>query len=287
MPTLKNRRLSAGGREALWAAAFLAPSLTGTLIFSLLPFLGTAASSFLDAQGSFVFLHWYGDVLNNGAFLLAAKNTARFLAICVPLLLVMSLALAQGLQYVGSQPLRGAYLLPMVIPVSSAAFLWQLLFDANGILNGTLAAFGMEPQSWLQSGTAFWVLAASYLWRNAGFTMVLLLAALNNIPASVYEAARVDGAGTLRIWRSITLPLIKPSLLVTAVLSLINGFKVFREAYLISGSYPHESIYMLQHLFNNWFTRMEAERMSAAAMLTAFALAVLIALLNRLWKEAV
>jgi len=114
--------------------------------------------------------------------------------------------------------------------------------------------------------------------------MVLWLAGLDTISVSLYEAARVDGAGALRCFRYITLPGLAPTMGTVAVISLLNSFKVFREAYLISGPYPHDSIYQLQHLFNNWFTDMDISRLCAAAVLLCIVLAALILLIQHFWQ---
>lgn len=117
------------------------------------------------------------------------------------------------------------------------------------------------------SGKAFWVLSACYIWKNLGYDMILWLAGLGAIPEEQYEAARVQGAGAWACFRYITLPQLKETLFVTALLSFVNAFRVFREAYLLAGEYPHESIYMLQHLFNNWFVNLDIQKMTAAAVL--------------------
>ena len=104
--------------------------------------------------------------------------------------------------------------------------------------------------------------------------MMLWLAGLNAIPQELYEAARVDGAGSWQCFCCITLPGLKGTAFLTAVLSVINSFKVFREAYLVAGDYPHESIYMLQHLFNNWFVSLDIQKMSAASVMVEAALLI-------------
>ena len=180
--------------------------------------------------------------------------------------------------------MRACFLLPMAIPVSSVALLWQLFFSNNGALNGILVTLNAGVQDWMNTGSAFWVLVGSYIWRNIGYNMVLLLAALSNIPQSLYEASEVDGASSVRKFASITLPQLGPSLYVVTVLSMLNTFKVYREAYLAAGNYPHDSIYLLQHLYNNWFTKLELDKLSTAAVLTSIVICALILLLQRKWK---
>ena len=99
-------------------------------------------------------------------------------------------------------------------------------------------------------------------------------------------AARVDGAGEWQCFFKITLPNLKSSLYTITVLSFLNSFKVFREAYLVAGDYPHESIYMMQHLFNNWFRGFSFDKMAAAAVCTGGVLMIAILALQRLWEDS-
>lgn len=129
------------------------------------------------------------------------------------------------------------------------------------------------------------MLVFSYIWKNLGYDMALWLAGLSGIPSTVYEAAQVDGAGPMTIFRRITLPGLLPSLYTITVLSFLNSFKVFREAYLGGGGLPHTSMYLLQHLFNNWFRELSMDKLAAAAVLVAAVILVLILLLRRAWDE--
>ena len=126
------------------------------------------------------------------------------------------------------------------------------------------------------------MLVFTYLWKNAGYDMVLWLSGLSGIPPALYESAALDGAGAAQRFFRITLPGLRPTLFTAAVLSLLNSFKVFREAYLIAGGYPHRSIYMLQHLFNNWFLQLDTDKLCAGAVLLALAAAGAAALLQGL-----
>lgn len=259
-------------RAAPWL--FLAPSLCGVTLFVLAPFAETVRRSFCDTLGrQAVGLANYQSVLQNAAFRLAVRNTVRFTTVCVPLLLGLSLLLALALR---SRPLRGTrwaqryrttFLLPMAIPVASIALLWQVLFAQNGLLNTLLGTHC----DFLGSDAAFWVLIATYVWKNAGYTSVLWSGGLDAIPKELYEAAAVDGAGTVRQFTAVTLPQLGPTLAGTGILSLLNTGKVFREAYLVAGAYPPQSIYLLQHLFNNWFLALDLPRLCAAAVLVALA----------------
>ncbi|NJP39870.1 sugar ABC transporter permease [Oscillospiraceae bacterium HV4-5-C5C] len=275
-------------REAGAALLFLLPSLLGIGAFFLLPFLDTIRRSFYDVLGQrFVGVASYQSVLQNQAFQLASINTARFITICIPLLLALSMLLALLVRAVkpAGRTHKTLFLLPMAVPVASLVLLWQALFSDRGLVNGFLARRGQQPVSFMESSAAFWVLIVTYLWKNSGYDMILWLAGLDGISDSLYDAAHVDGAGWLQTFRFITLPSLAPTVGLVAILSLLSSFNVFREAYLVAGSYPHDSIYQLQHLFNNWFVKLEISRLCAAAVLLALVLLIFILLLLRLFRD--
>lgn len=266
-----NESLRPGLRQERRAAALLlAPSLAGASVFYLVPFVEVVRRSFTDALGRrFVGLTNYKTVLANSAFRTAAANSARFLCVCIPALLALSLVMALLIRAAGrrGKMFSASFLLPLAVPVASIVLLWKVLFAQNGLVNTVLMALELQPMDFMGTGAAFWVLIATYLWKNSGYDMVLWAAGLDRIPKSQYEAAAVDGANAWQVFRAITWPGLRPTLGLTALLSLINSFKVFREAYLVAGSYPHESIYLLQHLFNNWFLDLELGRITAAAVI--------------------
>lgn len=291
--TMPGSRRNSDGPAAI---LFLLPSLLGTAAFMLVPFAETVRRSFCDALGKKVVgLANYQSVLENTAFQLAARNTVRFLCTCVPILLLCSLFLALGVQTVAKQRngrdtrrgkvFRTSFLLPMAIPVASIVILWKVLFAQNGLVNGLICSLGGHAVDFMGTEAAFWVLVFTYVWKNAGYDMILWLAGLDGISADLYEAASVDGANAWQKFFYITLPNLLPTLTLVSVLSLLNSFKAFREAFLVGGNYPHESMYLLQHLFNNWFLSLDLPRLTAAAVLMALALSGLILALQRIWTR--
>lgn len=272
------------GREARAALCFLAPSLGGILMMAVIPTLDVVRRSLFSAMGNkFVGLANFASVLTNESFLLAVKNTGRFLLLCIPLLLTLSLLTASLLmrQRWCQSLLKTTYLLPMVIPVTSVVLIIQAVFSKNGLLSALCTLFGKTPVDWLNSEYAFFVLVLCYLWKNFGYNVVLWMAGLSAIPNELYEAARIDGANEWQCFRHITLPQLKPTVFMTTVLALINSFKVFREAYLVAGRYPHNSIYMLQHILSNWFTNLDMQKISAAAVLLMAAICLAVFLIAR------
>lgn len=252
---------------------FLLPSLLGVIIFVFLPFIDSIKRAFFEAMSSkFVGIKNFENVINNDAFILASKNTIKFLFTCIPLLLIISLLLAFMICNLKKYKefIKTAYLVPMSIPVASVVLIWKVFFHSNGLINKYLSMFGYTSNvEYLNSSKAFYVLVFTYIWKNCGYTMILWLAGLSSINSSIYEAAAVDGCSKFKQFIYITLPNLKITLFTVTTLSIVNSFKVFREAYLISGDYPHESIYMMQHLFNNWFVSLDVQKMCAAAVIMA------------------
>ena len=277
-----------GRTKKNWVAwAFFLPHFLGVACFTLLPMLRVLAGSFQSAVGGrWMGLQNYLAVLKNPAFRIAVSNTGKFIGVCIPILLAASLALALGLRALvwGSRGLRTAFLLPMAVPAASVVLVWKVLFHEQGLINGVLAGFGAEV-NWMNSGAAFWMLVISYLWKNLGYTVVLWTAGLAGIPESVYEAAQVDGASPMQTFWHITLPNLRPAAYSITVLSLLNSFKVFREAWLVAGDYPHESMYLLQHLYNNWFRELDFDKIAAASVMTSLVVLALIGLLQLAWDK--
>ena len=263
--------------------AFLLPSFLGVVFFVLLPFLDVFKRSFTTAvTGEFVGIQNYVTVYENRAFRLAVGNTLRFTLVCLPLLLVLGLLAALLLTNMKqAQLLKSFFLLPMAMPAATIVLIWKMTFSESGFLNRLLSAH----TDYMGTSLAFWVLVFSYVWKNLGYTVVLWLAGILAIPEDYIQAAKVDGAGKGRIFFSIILPQLKGCMYTITVLSFLNSFKVFRESYLVSGAYPHESMYLLQHLFNNWFVYLELDKMAAAAVCIGIVLLGVILFLEKLWEE--
>lgn len=252
-------------REAAIGLLLAAPAVMGLLAFLVLPFGYTFLRSFTTGLGwgRFVGLENYAQLFENRLFLLALKNTFLFLACGLALILPLSLFLALLLQKAGKwgKPLALALLFPMVLPVSAIVIVVNLVFAENGLLSQLTG-----PTPWMDSPFAFVILLGLYLWKNVGIGVVILLAGLTIIPGELYESANMDGAGKWTRLTKVTLPMLRPELLVVTILSSLNAFKNFREAFVLGGDHPHESIYMLQHFMNNNFENMNFPRLSVAAV---------------------
>ena len=269
-------------------------------MFVLAPFADVCRRSLTTAvTGEFRGIDNYKLVFENKAFWLAAGNTAKFVLVCLPLLIGLGLIIACFLsRFTRVHFLKSAFLFPMAVPAATVVLVWKLIFDRQGFLNLFLTRLGEAAYSagvlqsapvfdidYMGTGAAFWVLVFSYIWKNLGYTVVLWLTGILSISTQTREAARVDGAGEFTCFVRIIMPNLKPVLYTITVLSFLNTFKAFREAYLVAGSYPDESMYLLQHLFNNWFTNLDFDKMAAAAVILGFILFAAILLLQKLWDE--
>lgn len=270
---------------------FLIPSLSGVILFYAFPFVDVVKRSFMDAMGNqFMGMENYRTVLKNSSFHLAAGNTLRFTMVCIPLLLLISFAEALLISALTdrSNIFRTTLVLPMVIPAASMVLIWKILLCPEGVLNQWLTIISGRPWNtdWAFSSWAFPILTATYLWKHMGYDMILWLAGLAGIPHELYEAAQMDGAGTItKLWY-ITLPGLKGSFGLIGILSIVNSFRVYREAYLLAGTYPDSSIYLLPHLFAHWFLRLDIQKMTASAvMLTS--LCIVPVLLFYLYKKCI
>lgn len=280
---MKKRRIPAG----TW---FVIPGLLGFALFYILPFCVSFGYAFLSrpVNGSFVGLKNFAELFVNRAYLKGLINTLRFIGISVPLNMGLSLGIAM---LIGKLKKRRElfsliFLIPLVIPSGSMVFFWKSLFSYDGALNGLLTAAGIAKINWLDSSLALFVMVLIFVWKNLGYNMVLYLTGLNNIPKDYYEAASVDGAKPWGAFWHITLPQLAPTSVLVLIMSIINSFKVFREIYLITGSYPHDSIYTLQHFMNNMFSSLNYPRLTTATTVLVVIIAVFTQSLLNLERRA-
>lgn len=280
-------------RERMVSLAFVSPSLLGILVFFVLPFFVVIYYAFVNnpVLHEFVGFDNFRNLFQNASFRLAAKNTAIFSLIAVPSAVIGSLLLACMLSQ--KIPLRSQIrtfmLSPLMVPVASIVLIWQVIFSNNGALNDFLAHFGVDKIDWMKSEFNRYVVILLFLWKNIGYDMILFLAALSNVPVDIQEMAMLEGAGSVRIFFQIKLRYIFPTILFVTILSLINSMKIFREVYLLTGKYPYDGLYLLQHFMNNTFESMDYQKLSAAALVMAAVMVIIIGLLflvdNRLGKD--
>lgn len=265
------------------SALYLLPSVIGVALFFVLPFLVVIYYSLIDnpISTNFVFFDNFISLLKNKAFKMAAANSLKFSFTAVPLAVVLSLGVAFLLDknIPGKSRIRTAFLSPMMVPIASVILIWQVLFHYNGLVNEWLMKFGVERIDWLKSEYAPVVVVVLFIWKNLGYNMILFMAALANIPKEVVEVAELESATKWQIFWHLKVRYLSSSILFVTILSLINSFKVFREVYLLTGDYPYESLYMLQHYMNNMFRSLDYQKLSAAAIIMSLFMIVLIGIL--------
>ena len=161
--------------------------------------------------------------------------------------------------------------------------IWQVLFDYNGVINDITALFGVSPVEWLKSDYGYMVVVLLFLWKNIGYNMIMFMSALSAVPKGIIEVAMLDGCGAVRRFFMIKMRYLASTISFVTIMSLINSFKVFREVYLLTGNYPYDSMYTLQHFMNNTFSNFEYQKLSSAAVVLCLIMIVIIGIL--LWVD--
>jgi multiple sugar transport system permease protein len=164
----------------------------------------------------------------------------------------------------------------MVVPVASVVLVFQVLFDFNGVASEMLQFFGLQKIDWMKSNWGPVVVLVLFMWKNLGYNMILFLGALGNIPKDALEVAYLDTNSAWTIFWKIKIHYLSPTLLFVTIISLINSFKTFREVYLLTGSYPFHTMYILQHYMNNMFDSMDYQKLSSAAILMSIVMTLII-----------
>jgi multiple sugar transport system permease protein len=285
--------------RSLWGWLFAGPALAVVVVFFLLPVLAALVLSVTDydlyAIASihnvrFVGLRNYIDLLSNPLFWQALGNTLYFVIVGVPLSLAASLG---GAVLVHSKVarwqgfFRTAYFAPSVTTVVAVAVIWRyLLHTRYGLINYALASFGFAPIDWL--GDPHWSMPAIILfavWKNFGYNLVILLAALGTIPSDLCEAAELDGAGAWKRFVHVTLPGIRGTLVFVGILTVAGYFQLFAEPYVMTQGGPAQStmsvLYLLYDEGFKWWNLGRASAVAFVLFLLMYATALLQTRLTR------
>ncbi len=270
-------------REVLNTIVFMLPSLLGVLVFFVLPFLVVIVYAFVSDNTNYDFVGFenFISLFGNSAFRLALKNTGIFSLISVPLVVIIPLMLAVLLE--SNIPLKSTFrtifLSPMIVPAASVILIWQVLFDYHGVVNELVQKFGGMSVEWFKSDYGIIIVVLLFLWKNIGYNMIMFMSALSAIPRDIVEVAMLDGCSSVRRFFSIKLRYLASTISFVTIMSLINSFKVFREVYLLTGDYPYEAMYTLQHFMNNTFGRYDYQKLSSAAIVLSLIMIVIISVL--------
>jgi len=281
--------------------AFAAPALLIITVFFFVPVLSALIVSLTDfdlyaladiRNLRFVGLDNYRQLLHAPQFWRAVANTGYFVAVGVPLSLAASLASAllvnSRLAYC-SAFFRTALFAPVVTTLVAVAVVWRyLLHTRYGLINYALAHVGIHPIDWL--GDPHWALPAIILlavWKNFGYNMVIFMAALHSIPVDLYEAARLDGASRWQEFGRITLPMLRPTLLLVSILTVAGYFQLFAEPYVMTQGGPLQStVSVLYFMYEEGFKWWNLGSASAVAFLLFLMILAVTALQVRLTRDA-
>lgn len=246
------RRASLAMTDRSWGYAFIAPMLLGYTLFVLLPIAATFGISLtnwsLISKPEWIGLDNYRTLFLDSEFYVVVRNTLYFTALLLPANLILCLGLAWLLKdkFRGVGFFRTAVFTPVVTSVVVWGIVWKYIFQTdNGIINVALRMIGVQGPAWLfTSALAIPLVAFVTLIKGLGMNMVILIGAMQDVPGHYYEAARLDGASGWRQFRSITLPLIAPSIFLVTIMTVIGSLKVFGQIYSLTGGGPGNSSYV-------------------------------------------
>jgi len=286
---------AAATRSDRSAYLFLLPSALVLGLFLVYPIVWSLLASFREIglgdlmdirlwslPGTWTGLKNYRALFGDALFRKSLLNTAYFAAIFIPGTLVVSLLLAllvrEGIRGVGF--FRAAFFLPYVVSIVAAGLVWRWMFDGErGLVNALVSAMGGTGPDWLgHPKLAMVVIALMSVWRWSGYFMLIFLAGLEAIPSPVYEAARVDGVGPWRTFRSVTLPLLRRPMLFALIVLLIRAQNIFQEVYVMTGGGPGNSTVTVAYLI--WQTAFRSFMIGRGAALSylLFLVVVVVAL---------
>lgn len=241
---------------------FLLPGILGLILFFMVPLGIVIWISFFDDNG--MTLHHYKQALESKAFQLALRNTLILILFGIPMILAAGMGAALAFQRLfqwnvsGTRFLFLMHLLPMVLPPAVVALLMEILFPYRRGVAVACLMIGL------------------YIWRNIPYMLLSGFLGLRNLPEDIRSAAKLDGAGETQLLRYIILPFLRPYLLVGVVLALLGVFRVFRESFLLFGSYPDQSVYYIQNYMNNLFRSNQYRQLAAVSDLFLIGLSVLL-----------
>ena len=292
-----NRRPGLKREEYRAAFILLLPASIGLILFSFIPILQALQLSFYDApllstQRTFVGLENYATALSDPVFIRAMLNTVVYAVEAVILQVLVALALALLIRnyYPGIGFFRSAYFLPVVTSLVVVSTVWKIMYHTeNGLINSVLRTAALPSIPWLTSpDVALWSIVILGLWKEVGFSMLVLLGGLHSIPRDYYEAAAIDGATGGRSFWHITLPLLRRAMLFVVVLSTINAFKLFTPVYVMTDGGPSDSTQtMVFYIFQSVFRYFKMGYASALSFLLLILVLILAAIQFRLFRSDV
>lgn len=265
---------------------FIAPALIFIICFSIYPLIETIFLSFMtQTRGHLVFngIDNFKRLLSDQYFYVSLKNSLIYLLIQVPIMTILAILLSIAL-HKGINKLKGLYrtvfFIPFIVESVAYSLMFVLLFQERGVVNYILSLFHLEPVMWLtQTWPARIVIMLIMTWRWTGYNMIIILAGLQGIPDDYYEAARIDGANAIQQFIHITIPMLKPVILFSTILSTIGTLNLFTEPYLLTNGGPNNSTISLGlYIYRQAF---QSVNLTYAATISV-AILVIVGLLSRL-----
>ena len=276
----KRKGLNMEQKRNLTGWAFLLPASILIFVFCFYPMVQALILSFQKGTGSAVqpagFAN-YVRILKDATFQQCLFNTIFYFVIQVPIMLILALILAQLLNspdIKGKGIYRTMIFLPCATSLVSYSMIFKSLFANDGLVNRVLSTVGIPTVDWFQNAwAARWVIVIALIWRWTGYNMVFYLAGLQNIDYSIYEAARIDGASPLQQFIHLTIPLLKPTILLTAIMSTSGTLQLFDESVNLTAGGPGKATMTLTHYIYN-ISFVETPKFNYAAALSVFILVV-------------
>lgn len=277
-------------RAALLAMLFVLPYVVLFLVFRIVPAIGGILLSFFDygltGTLSFRGLEHFSRLLEDPLFWNALRVTIVYSLIAVPLVVVVSLAMAQmsTRSVRGIKVYRAAFFLPVITSLVTTAVIWQWLYSDSGPLNWILSQVGIAPLPWLSSGIAVLPsLALVAVWSRFGYDMLILLAGMLAIPGDYYEAASLDGANAWQQFINITIPGLRRPLFFVVIIEIVHSFQVFDLIYVMTGGGPVISSYSLVYMIYDQGFGYSNFGYASAAGVVLFLLTVIVSAVQRLY----
>ena len=276
----KRKGLNMEQKRNLTGWAFLLPASILIFVFCFYPRVQALILSFQKGTGSAVqpagFAN-YARILKDATFQQCLFNTIFYFVIQVPIMLILALILAQLLNspdIKGKGIYRTMIFLPCATSLVSYSMIFKSLFANDGLVNRVLSTVGIPTVDWFQNAwAARWVIVIALIWRWTGYNMVFYLAGLQNIDYSIYEAARIDGASPIQQFIHLTIPLLKPTILLTAIMSTSGTLQLFDESVNLTAGGPGKATMTLTHYIYN-ISFVETPKFNYAAALSVFILVV-------------
>ena len=277
---MKRKGLNMEQKRNLTGWAFLLPAALLIFVFCFYPMVQALILSFQKGTGSAVqpagFAN-YVRILKDATFQQCLFNTIFYFVIQVPIMLILALILAQLLNspdIKGKGIYRTMIFLPCATSLVSYSMIFKSLFANDGLVNRVLSTVGIPTVDWFQNAwAARWVIVIALVWRWTGYNMVFYLAGLQNIDYWIYEAARIDGASPFQQFVHLTIPLLKPTILLTAIMSTSGTLQLFDESVNLTAGGPGKATMTLTHYIYN-ISFVETPKFNYAAALSVFILVV-------------